>query len=57
MGLPWWHNGKESARYYRRRGFDPSVRSITLELEMATHSSLHAWEIIQSMGLQESDTT
>ena len=42
-----------------------STRDVMLEKEMATHSSILAWRIswteesdrLQSMGLQESDTT
>ena len=44
----------------RRYGFDPWVGKIPLEKEMATHSSILAWEIpqaeesdkLQSMGSQ-----
>ena len=51
-GLPRWLSGEESACQCRRCGFDP------LEKEMATHSSILAWEIplteepgeLQSMG-------
>ena len=32
----------------RRRGFDPWVVKIPLEKEMATHSSILAWEIPQT---------
>ena len=57
-GLSWWPSGKES----RRCGFDPWVRKIPLEKEMATHSSILSWEIswteetgrLQSMGSQKS---
>ena len=46
------------------KDFYPWVRKITLEQEMATHSSVLAWEIswteepggLQSMGCKESDT-
>ena len=38
-GLPWWLSGKESTCQWRRFGEDP------LEKEMATHSSILAWEI------------
>jgi len=44
-GLPWWLSGKESACQYRRRGFNPWVRKIPLEKEMASYSSILAWEI------------
>ena len=48
------------ANQCRRRGFHPWVRKDPLEKEMATHSSILAWEIpwtedhdgLQSMGLQ-----
>ena len=45
MRLPWWLSGKESTGYYRRCGFDPWVGKIPPEEEMATHSSVLAWEI------------
>jgi len=56
-GLSWWLNGKES----RRCGFDPWVRKIPLEKEMA-YSRILSWEIswteetrrLQSMGSQKS---
>ena len=44
-GLPRWLSGKESACQRRRRGFDPWGREDPLEEEMATHSSILAWEI------------
>ena len=66
LGLPSRFSGKESACQCRRRkkrvqslgGEDP------LKKEMATHSSIIAWEIpwteepgrLQSMGLQKSQT-
>ena len=31
---------------HRRRGFDPWVRKIPLEEEIATHSSILAWKIL-----------
>ena len=48
-----------------RPGFDPWVRKIPLEKEMATHSSILVWKIpwteelggLQSTGLKESDMT
>ena len=60
--LPWWLSGRESAYQCRRRGFNPWVRKIALEKEMATHSSILAWRIpwteepggLQSMGSQKS---
>ena len=43
--LPWWLSGKESACQYRRRLFDLWVGKISLEKEMAIHSSILVWEI------------
>ena len=60
---PWWLSGKETARNVGDPGSIPgSGRS--LEKEMATHSSILAWEIpwteelgkLQFMGLQKSQT-
>ena len=45
MGLPWWLSGKEYVCQCKRCGFDPWVRKIPLEREMATHPSHLAWEI------------
>ena len=48
MGLPKWCCGKESAcqcKRCKRQGFHPWVRKIPLEKEMATCSSILAWEI------------
>ena len=61
VGLPWWLRGKESAHHCRRCVFDPWVGKIPLEKEMATHSSILAWEIpwteepggLHSMGSQK----
>jgi len=39
-----WLSGKESAGSVGDR-FDPWVRKIPLEKEMATHSSILAWRI------------
>ena len=36
---------KKSLQIYRRHGFDPWVGQDALEEEMATHSSILAWEI------------
>ena len=55
-----WLSGKEPACQFRRCGFDPCVRKIPLEKEMATHASILAWEIpwteepggLQSLRLQ-----
>ena len=63
-GLPWWLSGKESACQCRRLGFSPGVGKTPWEKEMATHSSILAWEIpwreepggLQSMGSQKSHT-
>ena len=68
-GLPSWLSGKESACQIisqKRQRFDPClVHQDPLEEEMATHSSILAWEIpwieepggLQSMVSQESHTT
>ena len=65
-GLLRWLSGKELAcqRRCRRLGFDTRVRKIP-EKEMATHSSILAWEIpwteelvcFSPQGHKESDTT
>ena len=60
LGIPKWLGGKESTCQCRRLKFNLWVRKIPLEKEMATHSSILAWEIpwteepgrLQSMGLQ-----
>ena len=47
-GFPGGTSGKDPAFQYRRckrHGFDPWVREIPLEKEMATHSSILAWEM------------
>ena len=57
MCFPWWLSDKESACQCRR----PRFREETLEKEMATHSSILAWEIpwaeepglLQSIGSQK----
>ena len=63
-GFPGGSDSKESTcqcrRHGRSYGFNPSIRKIPMEEEMATHSSILAWEIpwteepggLQSMGLQ-----
>ena len=67
-GLLRWHSGKESAcqcRRHKRLGFNPWVGKIPLEEEMATYSSILAWEIsqteelgrLQSMRVAKSWTT
>ena len=63
-GIARWLRGKGSACQHRRCGFNPWVRKIPLEKEMATHSSILAWRIpwteepggLQSMGSQKSQT-
>ena len=44
LGLPWWLSGKESACSAGDLCLIP-VGKDTLEKEMATHSSILAWEI------------
>ena len=63
-GIPWWLIGKEFTCNKGDTGSIPGSRN-PLEKEMATHSSVLAWEIpwteelgrLQFKGLQESDTT
>ena len=63
-GLPWWLNGKESVCQRRRCQFDPWIQEDPLEKEMATRSSILAWEIpqteepggLQSLGSKKSWT-
>ena len=63
--LPRWRSGKESTCQCRRCEFNPWVRKDPLEEEMATHSSILAWEIprteepggLQPIGCKESDMT
>ena len=45
LGLLWWLSGKESTCQFRRYIFDPWVRKIPLQKEMAIHSSVLTWEI------------
>ena len=60
LGLPRWLGGKESACQSRRRKSNLCIGQIPLQKEMATHSSILAWEIpwteesggLQSMELQ-----
>ena len=65
-GLPRWGSGKEficQCRRSRRRGFDLWIGKISLEEEMAAHSSILAWGIPWSLegysqwGLEELDMT
>ena len=44
LGLPRWLSGKQSACQCRRSRFDPWIRKIPPEQEMATHSSILALE-------------
>ena len=41
--LPWWLRGESVCLQCGRPGFDPWVGKISLEKEMATHSSILAW--------------
>ena len=43
--LPWWLSGKESACQCRNLRFSSWVTKNPLEQEMATYSSILAWEI------------
>ena len=60
LGLPWCLSGKEFACQCRRWGVQALGQEDPLEKEMATHSSILAWEIpwmeepggLQSMGSQ-----
>ena len=45
IGLPWWLSGKESACNAGDLGLKSLGREDPLEKEMATHSSILAWEI------------
>ena len=45
LGIPKWLGGKESTCQCKRLKFNPWVRKIPLEKEMAIHSSILAWEI------------
>ena len=54
-GLLQWLSGKESACQCRRHRFNPGIRKIPLEEEMASHCSILAWKISWtelSCGLQ-----
>ena len=44
-GIPRWLSGKESACQCRNYRFNPCIRKDPLEKEMATCSSIFAWEI------------
>ena len=64
FGFPWWISSKEFTCQYRRLGLQSLSQKDPLEKEMATHSSILAWEIprteepggLQSMALQKSQT-
>ena len=47
-GFPWWLSGKESTCQCRRRGVQSLIQGDPLEKEIATHSSILAWEIPQT---------
>ena len=62
MGFPWWLSSKESTCKAGDKGLILGQKD-PLKEEMATHSSIFAWEIpwtetdrLQSMGPQESDS-
>ena len=63
-GLPWWLSDIESSYQCRRHGSRSLSQEDLLEKEVATHSSILAWEIpwteepggLQSIGLQKSWT-
>ena len=46
----WWLSGKESTCQCRRHGFDPWVRKIPLEKEIATHSNFLQTEKLMDGG-------
>ena len=64
-GLPWWLSGKKSHPPVQETQVQSLVPKDPLEKEMATHSSILAWEIpwteepggLQFMGSQELDMT
>ena len=45
MGLPQWLRWQRICLQCRKPRFDPWVRKILLEKEMATHSSILTWRI------------
>ena len=49
--LPWGLSGKESACQCRRLWFSPQIGEDPREKEMATHSSILAWEIREQRNL------
>ena len=52
IGFHRWLSGKEPSCQFRGLGFDPSARKIPLENGMETHSSIFAWRIPWTEGLQ-----
>ena len=62
--LPRWLSGKESTCQCRRHRFDPLSQEDPLEEEMATHSSVLAWETpwteepggLQTLGSHKNQT-
>jgi len=50
MDFPGGSVGKSVCLQCKRPGFDPWVRKIPLEKEMATHSSTLAWKIPWTKG-------
>ena len=60
LGPPWWLSGKESAYQLHKTWVQSLGWEDLLEKEMATYSSIRAWEIpwteepggLQPMGLQ-----
>jgi len=63
-GLPWWLSGKEHVCQCRQCGFKMIESGRSLKKEMATCSSILAWEIpwtvepgkLHSMGSQNTQT-
>ena len=63
-GLPWWLSGVKITTAVQETQVQSLDQEDSLEKEMATHSSILAWEIpwteepggLQSMGLQKSQT-
>ena len=63
LWLPWWLSGKESACQFRKCGLTLGQED-PVEKEMATHSSILAWEVpwteeprgLESMGSQKNQT-
>ena len=63
-GLPWWLSGVKITTAVQETQVQSLDQEDSLEKEIATHSSILAWEIpwtekpggLQSMGLQKSQT-